>query len=66
MQLLERNDGKKWFVWTKQGKLAQESFSTKVKEYFNKFEAKVDFEGRFQKKTSNKWSERTYFQQKPG
>ena len=26
----------------------------------------VEFESYFQKKTSNKWSERSYFQQKPG
>ena len=66
MQLLERNDGKKWFVWTKQGKLAQESFNTNVKEFFNKFDAMVDFESRFHQKTSNRWSDRSYFQQKPG
>ena len=47
MQLLERNDGKKWFVWTKHGKLAQENFNTKVKEFFNKFDAMVEFESRF-------------------
>lgn len=66
MQLLERNDGKKWFVWTKQGKLAQENFNTKVKEFFNKFDAMVEFESRFSQKTANKWADRAYFQQKPG
>jgi hypothetical protein len=32
-----------------------------VKEYFNKYDAMVDFEALFLKKTNNKWSERHYF-----
>jgi hypothetical protein len=39
MQLLERGDGKKWYVWFKQGKVARENFSTSVKEFFNKYDA---------------------------
>jgi hypothetical protein len=66
MHLLERDDGKKWYVWLKQGRLASDNFSTSVKEYFSKHDAMVEFEQYFSKKTGNKWSERAQFQQKPG
>lgn len=66
MQLLERGDGKKWFVWTKQGKLASQKFNTTVKDFYNKYDAMVEYEQLFLKKTANKWSERQYFQQRPG
>ena len=66
MQLLERTDGNKWFVWTKFGKLGQTNFNTNVKDFFNKYDAMVEFESLFAKKTANKWSDRNYFQQKPG
>lgn len=61
MQLLERNDGKKWYVWVKQGKLTSDNFQTNVKDFYNKYDAMVEFESYFNKKTSNKWSERSYF-----
>ena len=66
MQLLERNDGKKWFVWSKQGKLGNEHFQQRNKDFFNKYEAMLEFETVFLAKTQNKWSERAYFKQKPG
>lgn len=62
MQLLERTDGNKWFVWTKFGKLGQTNFNTNVKDFFNKYDAMVEFESLFAKKTANKWSDRNYFQ----
>ena len=39
MSLLQRADGKKWFLWTKTGKLASSNFTPKIKEFFNKYEA---------------------------
>jgi len=61
MQLLERADGKKWQVWTKQGRLSSDKFTTSVKDFYNKYDAMVEFEVVFQKKTANKWSDRQYF-----
>ena len=66
IQLLERTDGKKWQVWTKQGKIASDTFTKSVKDFYNKHDAMVEFESLFLKKTSNKWGDRQYFQQKPG
>ena len=62
MHLLERSDGKKWSFWTKTGRLASDTFSTKVLDFFDKFEATVAFERYFEKKTANRWSERRVFQ----
>ena len=66
IQLLERADGKKWQLWTKQGKLASDNFHTAVKDYFDKYLAILEFEQLFLKKTSNKWTDRHIFQQKAG
>lgn len=66
MQLLERADGKKWYLWVKQGRLASENFHTNVKDFFSKYDAMVEYESYFSKKTGNKWSDRSSFQQKPG
>jgi hypothetical protein len=51
----------KWFCWNKQGRLASENFTTKIKEYFDKYEAIQYFEQYFHSKTGNKWGERAYF-----
>lgn len=61
MQLLERNDGKKWMLWIKSGKLAKAEHTTTINEYFNKHDAILEFESLFLKRTSNKWSDRSYF-----
>ena len=62
MQLLVRDDNKKWFVWIQQGKVGQEaSAPTKVSEYFNRYEAMVEFERHFNKKTGGeKWKDREW------
>jgi hypothetical protein len=60
--LLERNDGKKWWLWYKTGKLGSlNNPIEKNSEYFNKYDAMVEFESLFFDKTSNKWSDRKYF-----
>ena len=46
--------------------MATTNFTTTVKDFYNKYDATVEFEQLFMKRTSNKWSDRAYFQQKPG
>lgn len=66
MQLLERNDGRKWFLWIAQGKLGRDKVSTQVQDHFNKNDAIADFEKRFQTRTENRWGDRDAFQEHPG
>ena len=66
MQLLERNDGKKWFLWIAQGKIGRNNVSTQIFEHFNKLDAIGDFEKRFFKRTENKWTERDNFKEHTG
>jgi hypothetical protein len=66
IHLLERADGKKWYIWNKQGRVTSDNFTTKINEYFEKYEAINKFCEYFNKKTGNKWSDRMYFQHKPG
>ncbi len=66
VQLYERAGGKKWTLWTKQGRVTSDSFNTKVKDFYEKYEAINKFCEYFFKKTGNKWADRTYFQHKPG
>jgi hypothetical protein len=66
MQLLERNDGKKWFLWIAQGRVGRDAVSTQIFEHFNKVDAIGDFEKRFFKRTDNKWPERDNFKELPG
>ena len=63
MQILIRNDGKKWTVWraeSKSGK-AQKLKTKQTFEYFNSQDAITKFEELFLKFTDNKWDERDYF-----
>ena len=53
MQLLERKDGKKWSMWVKTGKLGSDKYQTKVNDFFNKYDAMVEFEQLFNKRTLN-------------
>ena len=66
MQLLERNDGKKWFLWIAQGRIGRDNISTQIFEHFNKVDAIGDFEKRFFKRTENKWTERDNFKEHTG
>ena len=66
MQLLERNDGKKWFLWIAQGRIGRDAVTTQIFEHFNKVDAIGDFEKRFFKRTENKWPERDNFKDVPG
>ena len=68
LQLLAREDNKKWFVWSQFGKVggSEQSGSTRMQEFFNRYDAMVEFENKFYEKTANKWKDREYFQQKPG
>ncbi len=62
MQLLERNDQKKWMIWFQNGKVGFEvNGATKVLEYFSKYDAMAEFERRFLDRTGNKWKNRDYF-----
>lgn len=47
MQLLERNDKKKWFLWMAEGKVGRQQIKTKIFEYFNKVDAIANFEKKF-------------------
>ena len=66
MQLLERNDKKKWFLWIAEGKVGKQQIKTKIFEYFNKLDAMSNFEKKFLHYTDNSWNERDYFQPKQG
>ena len=67
MQLLERNDKKKWSLWVQNGRVGvEQNAATKVSEFFNNYDAMVEFEKKFQEKTGNKWKKREFFEQKPG
>ena len=66
MQLLERNDNKKWFLWIAEGKVGKAQIKTKIFEYFNKVDAMTNFEKKFTLWTENTWIERDYFQPKQG
>jgi WGR domain len=62
MQLLVRDDSKKWFVWIQTGKVGSEATApTRVSEFFNRYEAMVDFEKQFQKKSGgDKWKDKDW------
>lgn len=79
MQLVERNDGKKWFVWIAQGIMSESDLNqtqedeidtsqlnTKQEEFYVKVEAQAHFEKLFFNKTANKWTDKDYLKQKPG
>lgn len=66
MQLLERKDGKKWYVWVQFGRVNAENSNEKTKDFFNKFDAIASFEEKFFERTGNKWQDRESFSQKPG
>ena len=78
MQLLERKDKQKWFVWTAQGKLQESDmniddneldtsdFQTNIYDFYNRTDAQANFEKRFFDKSANKWVEKDFFKQKPG
>ena len=66
MQLLERNDKKKWFLWIAEGKVGKAQIKTKIFDYYNKVDAISNFEKKFMQWTENAWMERDYFQPKHG
>ena len=66
MQLLERNDGKKWFLWTAHGKVGRDNQKKQVFSYFNRVDAIAAFEKKFTANTENKWTERDFFKAKLG
>ena len=66
MQLLERNDKKKWHLWIAEGKVGKQQIKTKIFDYFNKVDAIANFEKKFAQWTDNVWIERDYFQPKQG
>lgn len=66
MQLLERNDHKKWFLWIGEGKAGRTALKTKIFDFFNTVDGVTSFEKKFAQWTDNSWSERDYFQPKQG
>ena len=66
MQLLERNDAKKWFLWLATGKVGRENQKKQVFSYFNKVDACAAFEKKFTANTDNRWIERDFFKPKTG
>ena len=66
MQLLQRNDNKKWTLWVGEGKVGKNSLKTKIFDYFNKQDAIMNFEKFFQQKTENSWADRDNFKPEHG
>ena len=66
MQLLERNDAKKWFLWIATGKVGRDNQKKQVFSYFNKVDACAAFEKKFAANTDNRWTEREFFKPKTG
>lgn len=79
MQLFERNDKQKWYVWVAQGMIPESEFSkqneddidaselnTKFEEFYDRINAQAQFEKLFFQKTANKWTEKDFFKGKPG
>lgn len=66
MQLLERGDCQKWWVWLSTGLITNKQVKTKQFAFFDKAEAKSMFETKFEFYTDNKWAERLFFISKPG
>jgi poly [ADP-ribose] polymerase len=66
MQLLQRDDSKKWTLFMKYGRVGAEKPQKRSFEFYNRTEARVAFEQRFFEKTHNNWEDKDYFQEKPG
>jgi Poly(ADP-ribose) polymerase, regulatory domain len=66
LQLLERDDEKKWFVWSAVGLLTAKKVKTQHTSYFSKVGAIAEFEKKFEGYTENRWVEKEFFQAKPG
>ena len=66
MQLLERNDAKKWFLWLATGKVGRDNQKKQVFSYSNKVDACAAFEKKFTANTDNRWTERDFFKPKTG
>ena len=62
MQLLVRDDQKKWSLWIQQGRMGYEQTApTRVTDFYNRYDAIVEFELKFLEKTGNKWADRDHF-----
>lgn len=62
LQLLERDDEKKWWVWMANGLLSQNrKLATKNFPFFSKVDAIAMFEKKFEQATENRWIEREFF-----
>lgn len=66
MQMLERKDGKKWYVWSQFGRINAVNPKTREQEFYGRYDAIAYFEKHFYEKTNNKWTTKEFFQQKPG
>lgn len=66
LQLLERADEKKWFLWIASGLLTATQLKTKLFPFFSRPEAIASFEKKFLQYTENRWVDREFFQQKQG
>jgi len=66
LQLLERDDEKKWFVWSAVGLLTAKKVKSQHTSYFSKVGAIAEFEKKFEGYTENRWVEKEFFQAKPG
>jgi hypothetical protein len=64
MQLLERKDRKKWFVWFATSRQGKETIKPRSFTFYNSADAISEFENKFKKETGNSWSQRDYFQPK--
>lgn len=61
MQVLEKKNKNKWYLWMLQGRGGSDKHSEKINEYFNKTDAMAAFEKTFYLKTCNKWTDRSLF-----
>jgi len=64
MQLLERNDGKKWFLWYAISRPGRSKINSKFYTFYNTADAIKAFENKFKKETDNQWASRDFFKAK--
>jgi predicted DNA-binding WGR domain protein len=66
LQLLEEDNGNKWYVFRKWGRVGTTIGGNKLEPFSTKAAAKKNFEKLYYEKTLNEWSNRKSFVKQPG
>lgn len=66
LQLLEEDNGNKWYVFRKWGRVGTTIGGNKLESFATKAAAKKHFEKLYYEKTMNEWSDRKNFTKQPG